>query len=288
MNQAIGYTEPIVHTQRQVIIGCLCLFIVLLGSLTALSCTAFSYADDTVTLFGNSEDYHLKPYIWFLEGRDPYHNVLCLGFAQGALQGGMNDVGLCYDATGGTGHLLNWHMERAEAPVNWPTLVLQQCETVSDVEAWIRRYDFSSKGMAQFHYFDRHGDSLIVASTYEGEIAFLKTSAGARVITNFNVTNRSVGTYPCWRYDIAEDSLRRLELGIATPSIVYFRTVLSAVHFPGHTAYSNIFDVVNLTAYVYQAHDFLDVRIINLPTIFQQGPPSMMALEDYFEATAND
>lgn len=264
------------------------LILVLPNVMIGSACTVFSFANEDVLLFGNNEDYHLDPYIWFVEGRNPYHNVLCLGFDEWALQGGMNDVGLCYDATAGTGIILNWHKELAQAPSNWPTLVLQQCETVDDVEAWIRRYDFSSTGMAQFLYFDRNGDSLIITSTHTGEIAFLKKSGGARVITNFNVTDRSVGSYPCWRYDTAADQLRRLELDLATPSIAYFRAILNGVHFPGYTAYSNIFDVANLTAYLYRAQDFLDGRIINLPAIFEEGPPGMMTLEAYFDATADN
>lgn len=142
--------------------------------------------------------------------------------------------------------------------------------------------------MAQFLYFDRHGDSLIVASTHDGEIASLKKSGGARVITNFNVTDRSVGSYPCWRYDTAADLLRRLELNLATPSIDYFRTVLDGVHISGYTAYSNIFDIANATAYVYRAQNFLDVRVIDLRAVLAEGPPEMMTLEAYFEATAED
>lgn len=264
------------------------LALALANAASGMSCTVFSFANEDVVLFGNNEDYHLDPYIWFLEARNPYHSVLCLGFDQWALQGGMNDAGLCYDATAGTGMMLNWHKELPDAPPNWPTLVLQQCETVHDVEAWIRRYDFSSKGMAQFLYSDRHGDSLIVASTHDGEIAFLKKSGGARVITNFNVTDRSVGSYPCWRYDTAADLLRRLELDLATPSIGYFRAILNGVHIPGYTAYSNIFDVTNVTAYVYRAQNFLDVRVIDLPAVLAEGPPGMMTLEAYFEATAED
>jgi hypothetical protein len=264
------------------------LLLVLMSYTTVWACTVFSFANENALLFGNNEDYHLEPVIWFLEGRDPYHNVLCLGFDQGALQGGMNDAGLCYDATAGTGILLNWHKELAQAPGNWPTLVLQQCETVEDVEAWIRRYDFSSSGMAQFLYFDKNGDSLIVTSTHSGEIAFLKKSAGARVITNFNVTDRSVGTYPCWRYDTAADLVRRLELDLATPSIAYFRAILNGVHIPGYTAYSNIFDVANMTAYIYRACNFQDVRVIDLLAVFEQGPPGSMTLEDYFESAAEN
>ena len=265
-----------------------CLLLVLSDFMMGSACTVFSFANEDALLFGNNEDYHLNPYIWFLEAHDPYHSVLCLGFDQWALQGGMNDAGLCYDATAGTGILLNWHKELPDAPSNWPVLVLQQCETVDDVEAWIRRYDFSSKGMAQFLYFDRNGDSLIVASTHAGEIAFLKKSGGARVITNFNVTDRSAGSYTCWRYDTASDLVRRLELDLAAPSIDYFRAVLNGVHIPGYTAYSNIFDVANLTAYVYRAHNFVDVRVIDLPVILEEGPPGMMTLEAYFEATATD
>ena len=75
---------------------------------------------------------------------------------------------------------------------------------------------------------------------------------------------------------------------MAAPSIDYFRAVLNGVHIPGYTAYSNIFDVANLTAYVYRAHNYVDVRVIDLPAILEEGPPGMMTLDAYFEATATD
>ena len=252
-------------------------------SIAVAPCTVFSFVSEGGIWFGNSEDHDDDPFIWFLEPRRGVHGVLCLGFGYGAMQGGMNDVGLCYDATGGTSHVLNWHKELPQPPGNWPTQVLQQCETVDDVEAYIRRYDYSSKGMAQFLYLDRNGDSLVVTSTRDGELAFLRQSGGHRVITNFNVTNRWVGTYPCWRYDIADAALRRLAVPSASPSIATFRAVLSGVCIPGYTAYSNVFDVANRMAYVYRAGDFDDVRIIDLAAVFAEGPPGPMTLAEFWQ-----
>ena len=278
--RALGTTAKEAMRRRIAALG----LVLFLGSGWACgACTVFSYAGDGVLLFGNSEDYdRLIPHIWFLEPASTHHGVLCLGFDQRSLQGGMNDAGLCYDATGSTGHLLNWHPELPEAPWNWPTLVLQQCATVDEVEAFIRRYDYSSKGMAQFLYFDRNGDSLIVTSTHRGEIAFLKKAGGARVITNFNVTDLSVGTYPCWRYDTASTLLRRFELGMSTPSIPLFRTLLDGVHMPGYTAYSNIFDGNALKAYVYRSGNFRDVRVIDLVEALDAGPPGYQSVASFF------
>jgi len=268
---------------RQVLSASLC-FLVLLPSV-GVACTVFSFAGNDTVLFGNSEDHDDVPYIWFLEARGNYHAVLCLGFDCGGMQGGMNDAGLCYDAAAGTSHILNWHQELADAPPDWPTLVLQYCETVDEVEAFIRRYDYSSKGMAQFLYLDRNGDSLIVTTTHDGELAFYSRSGGARTITNFNLTDHSVGTYPCWRFDTTSNLLRNLELGTSTPSVDYFRAILNGVHQPGYTAYSNVFDVRSLTAYVYREHNFREVRVIHLVDILEQGAPGCMTLEAYFQRT---
>lgn len=265
------------------------LIVAAVTAISAAACTVFSYADDGVVLFGNNEDYdRLEPRIWFLEPRGPYHGALCLGWDDWSIQGGMNDAGLCYDATGSTSTLLNWHKEKPVAPPNWLTLVLQQCATVDEVEAFVRRYDFSSKGMAQFLWLDRYGDSLIVTSSAEGEVVFLKRSGGYRVITNFNVTDPSYGDYPCWRYDTAEMMLRRIESGSSEPSVAVFRSILNGVHQPGATAYSNVFDSVSMTAYVYRAHNFQDVRVIDLREVLAADPPPPMTLDAFFETTATD
>ncbi len=266
----------------------LALAVVLLVAAMGSPCTVFSYSGDGVLLFGNSEDYDLlEPWIWFLPAREPFHGVLCLGFggADRSIQGGMNDVGLCYDATGSTAMPLNWHKEKVPPPGTWLEMVLQRCATVDDVEAFIRRYDFSASGMAQYLWFDRNGDSLIVTSAVDGEVAFMKHSGGARVITNFNVTDPSVGFHPCWRYDTAELMLRRIEDGALSPTVATFRAILNGVHQPGYTAYSNVFDPLSRTAYVYRACDFRAVRAIDLADALAEGPPPAMALLDYFEAT---
>lgn len=214
--------------------------IALLVGCVGLACTVFSYAGGGALLFGNNEDYdRLEPHIWFLSAREPFHGVLCLGFeGEGrSLQGGMNTAGLCYDATGSTAITLNWHKEKAMAPPGWLTLVLQQCATVDEVEAFVHRCDFSSSGMAQFLWLDRNGDSLIITSGADGEVVFLKQQAGYRVITNFNVTDPSYGHYPCWRYDTAEMLLQSIESGSREASIVTFRAILQGVHQPQSTTY---------------------------------------------------
>jgi len=263
--------------------------IVLIAGSVNFACTVFSFAGDGVLLFGNNEDFdRLEPRIWFLTAREPYHGVLCLGFDEWALQGGMNDAGLCYDATAGTAIPLNWHKELPSPPPNWLTLVLQRCATVDEVEAFVRQYDFSSSGMAQFLWLDRNGDSLIITSGIDGEVVFLKQRDGHCLITNFNVTDTSYGSYPCWRYETAEQSLRRLETGASKPSISCFRSILNSVHIPNYTAYSNIFDLASLTAYVYQDQHFRDVRAIDLLEVLAEGPPPPMLLSAYFESTASD
>lgn len=170
------------------------------------------------------------------------------------------------------------------APADWPTLVLQRCAAVDEVEAFVRRYDFSAGGMAQYLWFDRNGDSLIVTSGADGEVAFLKQRGGYRVITNFNVTDSSYGFYPCWRYETAELLLRRMEDGSSTPSVASFRSILSGVHQPGYTAYSNVFDLAALKAYVYRAQNYREVRVIDLREVLTAGPPPEMTLDAYFDA----
>ena len=265
------------------------MIVVAFSALLGGACTVFSYAEGGVLLFGNNEDYdRLEPHIWFLEPRGPYYGALCLGFGERSLQGGMNSAGLCYDATGSCAIGLNWHEEKPAAPYDWLSQVLQRCATVDDVEAFVRQYDFSSSGMAQFLWFDRNGDSLIVTSGADGEVAFRRQQGGYCVVTNFNVTDWSVGYYPCWRYDTADLLLRRFEDGASTASVITFRAILDGTHQPGYTAYSNIFDLTTLTAYLYRDHDYLDVRVIDLLAVLAEGAPGEMTLDAYFDATASD
>jgi hypothetical protein len=255
---------------------------------TSNACTVFSYAEGDVLRFGNSEDYDLfDTYIWFLPSGGTLHGALCLGFDGRSLQGGMNDAGLCFDATAGAGFLLNISPDRVRPPGDWPARLLQQCATVDDVIAYIGRYDFSYGGFAQFLFFDRNGDSLIVTTTHDGEIVFLKEHGGFRVITNFNMTDRSRGTYPCWRFDLAEGLLRSMAVGAMPPSAEAFRSVLQGVSQPGYTRYSNLFDPVTLTATIYREGDFDTPLVVDLRQALDAGGGYYL-LEEYFRQHAED
>jgi len=249
------------------------------------ACTVFSYVGDDMIRFGNSEDYSLfETYIWFIKPRGELHGALCLGFDGPSLQGGMNDAGLCFDATAGTSFLLNMHPEKTRPPNEWTTLMLERCATVDDVITFMGRYDFSYGGIGQMLFLDRNGDSLVVASRSDGEIAFLRQSAGYRVITNFNVTATWQGTYPCWRFDFADGLLRSMEVGAMPASDNGFRGILEGVRIPGHTRYSNLFDPRTLTATIYREGDFSEARIIDLHDVLSAG--GHCRLEEYFLATA--
>ncbi|UCF09606.1 MAG: hypothetical protein JSW65_05980 [Candidatus Bipolaricaulota bacterium] len=264
----------------------LLLVIALLAASPCAACTVFSYAVGEILRFGNSEDYDLfNTRIWFVPPGGSLHGALCLGFDGPSLQGGMNDAGLCFDATAGTSFILNAHPEKPRPPGVWTTYLLAQCATVDDVIAFMNRYDFSYGGIAQMLFLDRNGDSLIVTSGVDGEIVFLRKHGGYRLITNFNVTARWRGTYPCWRYDFADGLLRSMEVGAMPASPTGFRNILAGVRIPGYTRYSNLFDPVALTATIYREGDFADARTIDLQQALDAGGGHYL-LEDYFRMTA--
>jgi len=119
----------------------------------------------------------------------------------------------------------------------------------------VRRNDFSPSGMTQSLWFDRDGDSLVITSGPEGEVAFLRQSGGYRMIPNFIVIDPSYGMYPCWRQDTVKMILRRIAHGAREASIATFLSILQYVYQPHAATCSNIFDLTSLTAYFHRHCD---------------------------------
>ncbi|MFQ5981234.1 MAG: hypothetical protein ACE5OZ_24090 [Candidatus Heimdallarchaeota archaeon] len=225
------------------------------------SCTIFTAAIGETVFFGNNEDYRLEgTYLWIM----PPYGAVGFGFkynddpADGWVQGGMNDQGLCLDANGLPTVSLNPHAEREPLYKDALLEVLFECATVDEVIEWFQTHYFGTVWSCQIHFADASGDAVVVSAGPDGEFAFTrKNSSHYLVSTNFNLANYENGYYPCNRYDTATAMLAAItsEEGLTVEAC---RDILDAVHIEGEyaTKYSNIFDPVNQQLYLFQNHEF--------------------------------
>jgi len=121
----------------------------------------------------------------------------------------------------------------------------------------------------------------------DGELAFTRKPRGDGylVSTNFNLANPKntfVGSYPCWRYNKADEMLKRIK-DEKDLTVDYFRSILDAVHVEGavgNTLYSNVYDLKNGVIYLYYWHQFHVVATLKVAEVIakKSSPTPIRAL----------
>jgi hypothetical protein len=239
----------------------------------AHACTVFTASVGDTVLFGNNEDHKdQNTRIWFIPASEAEYGRVYVGYSNYSAQGGMNDQGLCYDATAVPESKMNPHPEKLQYMGNFCELILKKCATVEEAIELIDLYDLSNIGRGQFLFADRTGDSMIVGAGKDGEVNIIHSSATYQVITNFVVANRQLGRYPCWRYTTAVAMLEKIETEDDL-TVEYFASILDAVHLEGtySTIYSTVYDAMQKRLYLYHEHNFDDAVIFNLEDELQKG-----------------
>ncbi|MFX1411594.1 MAG: hypothetical protein ACFFA6_14675 [Promethearchaeota archaeon] len=248
------------------------------------SCTIFTVAIGDKVFFGNNEDFFLSGmYIWFIPSQEieipngslQIHGTIFFGFdnngyhpADGRVQGGMNDQGLCFDVNGLHDIIiLNQHPER-EPIYTWAygsefLQVMWECSTVNDTIDWFESHHPYTFIMWQIHFADATGDAVVISAGEDGELAYTRKGNSTHLIsTNFNLANYSNEIYECDRYSTAKFYLEALD-SEESLTVDYCRDILEAVSV-SQTSYSNIFDAVQHDIYVYYKHKYDRVMKLNL------------------------
>lgn len=245
------------------------IFIIICCMQPVYGCSVFTASINGTVLFGNNEDwYDTDTRVWFYPATETNYGGVYFGFSDLFAQGGMNDQGLCFDATAIPGLPLKAHPEKLRI-INFGERVLEQCATVEDIIPFIEKYDLSSLGKAQFLFADKRGDSVILCPSIEGEVKAIQKEGVYQVITNFNVTYPQLGGYPSWRYSRCIEMLKKIE-NKDDLTVEYFVSILKAVY-QRITTYSNVYDLKNGLVYLYNQHNFDEVVILNLEEELKKG-----------------
>jgi len=191
------------------------------------------------------------------------NNVNFIG--DGYPQGGMNELGLCFDGNGLPIISLNPHPELEETHPDmhlWYE-ILWKYGNVSEVINYFKTHYLGDAIGCQTHFADATGDAVVVSGGSDGERAYTCINNSTFLIsTNFNLADLSNGWFPCLRYSTAYRMLREIT-SEKDLTIKAFRDVLEAVHVD-YTRYSNIFNPVELEIYIYHNHNFDKTVRLNL------------------------
>ena len=222
-------------------------------------CTVVTVSQGDRIFFAGNDDYTNRDSCYWVDpgGDGVGYGALYFGEPDNVQQG-FNEKGLAYDANG-----------LPDAPVgprpatqavdggysSYPIKILRACATVEEVIAWVEEHQWHTTMRDQLHFADATGDAVVIGAGPGGELAFTRKAPGDGFLisTNFNRANPSNGSYPCWRYALAEKMLepaqREGEL-----TVQRMTSIMEAVHLETPncwTLYSVVADLPQRLLYVY-------------------------------------
>ena len=254
---------------------------------------------DRVFFAGNDDFINPDQYYWVEPGDSSRYGVIWIGRPDNPQQG-INEKGLAYDASGLPRFEVNPHTERlpvsGEYYHNYLMQIMHECSTVTEVIEWANKHQRFPYMHDQMHFADRAGDAVIISAGKDGEMVFTRKTAGDGflVSTNFNVANpANAYTYPCWRYDKANEMLGQLINREGALNFNDITGVMDAIHqeLSSWTIETLVADLVNGVIYLYYFYQFDDPVIINvkeeLANPREAGPLSRLFPEDVQLEAAN-
>lgn len=224
-----------------------------------LPCTVFYASNDTLFIAGSNEDW-IDSDTWFylIPSEDGRYAWIKFCFAGGFPQGGMNEKGLFWDATG-CPYLAMPYSETHKIKYNGPLMqkVIEECCDAPEALEVLANYYCEDQYRAQYLIGDASGNSAII----EGDSIIIK-SRSYQVITNFYHSAPELGGFPCLRYETAVSMLQSNE----PLSLLLAGKILSATHQNGKypTQYSNTYDLKNRIIYLFHNHNFDEFVKIDL------------------------
>ncbi|MCK4449043.1 MAG: hypothetical protein KAX26_00475, partial [Anaerolineae bacterium] len=252
-------------------------------------CTIFTVSHGDRVFFGGNGDWinFDSNYYWVAPGTATGYGAIYFGVPENVQQG-FNEQGLAYDANGLPLAPVNAHPGRKPvygSYTSYPIQILRACATVEEVIAWVQEHQWHQAMHDQLHFADATGDVVVISAGPDGKVAFTRKpdGDGFLVSTNFNLANPINGSYPCWRYDRAEELLKdidnRDELTAERAA-----SILDAVHVAspnGFTVMSVVGDLPRGLVYVYLFHQFDAPIILSVADEIARAP-SPGPLRDLF------
>jgi len=236
-------------------------------------CTVITIAKAGNVLFGGNDDY-INPdsYYWVEPGDSSNYGVIWIGSPDNPQQG-VNENCLAYDANGLPRFEMNPHSERipvhGEYYHSYILQIMHECSTVVEVVDWVNKHQRFPYMHDQLHFADKTGDAVIISAGEDGEMVFTRKASGNGflVSTNFNVANPSnCFSYPCWRYDKADELLGKLRDKEEALNFNDLTKVMDAVHQESQswTIETLVADLTNGILYLYYFYQYDYPVVINL------------------------
>jgi choloylglycine hydrolase len=217
-----------------------------------MACTIFTTeTEDGTILAGNNEDYiySINNYMVVTAPSESSYGRICF-YNLSYVQGGMNEYGLFYDGASCPSSEVPYDSNKEQLGYNLGDIVLAKCTSVEEVEKFFDNYNIPDNFCDHLLFTDFTGDCAVF-EWMEGKLHIIRKGddENYQVVTNYWLTDPSIGGYPCNRYNTAVDLLQK-----QSPSIELCATILNTTKQnwgDGGTLYSNIYNISNKEVYVF-------------------------------------
>ncbi|MEN2777403.1 carcinine hydrolase/isopenicillin-N N-acyltransferase family protein [Acetivibrio clariflavus] len=239
-------------------------------SIPAMACTIFTVVlEDGTVLAGNNEDYSysINNSMVVTAPSEEGYGRICF-YNMSYIQGGMNEHGLFYDGASCPPSEVPHYSDRENLDYNLGDIVLAKCASVEEVEKFFENYNIPSGFYDHLLFADSTGASAVF-EWVGGELHIIHKDRDEnyQVITNYWLTNPSLGGYPCDRYNTVVDLLQ-----CKSPSVELCADVLNSTKqnwAGGGTLYSNIYNLSSKEIYVFNRGRMDQACKIDMEELFQ-------------------
>lgn len=167
-------------------------------------------------------------------------------------QAGINSEGLSFDWAMVPGQRYSSVPGKENLDINSTIDILKECKNVQEVIDYVKSRNFPHLAEEHLMVADRSGKSCVFEYA-KGTLKVIQNTYGTQYITNFNLSDKENGWYPCERYTRLE---RELEVKTILPDRL--AGVLDAVHQEGanRTIYAYVFNLTTNEIKLFHNHNY--------------------------------
>jgi hypothetical protein len=248
---------------------------ILLISLASIApvaaCSICAYSVDGRAYFCGNEDWSATdPAMRSYPASKGSYGYLLLGWASylpSYAQAGINSEGLCFDWAMVPAQIYASNPGRPQLTIDFPVEALRRCKDLGELLRFIEGKDIHHIAEEHLMFADKSGRSCVIEYA-NGGLRVIEGSGGTQYVTNFLLSNPSLGGFPCARYSRMETFFRAE--GDKSSALA---SLLDAVHQEGAypTIYSYVFDLSAGKLTLYYKHDFRKPAAYELSSLLKRA-----------------
>ena len=239
-----------------------CMIVVLLAiSAAVYPCSIFKYSVAGRTYFCGNEDWTAKdPAIQTYKAIGKQYGYVLFGwrtYLPRYAQAGINSEGLCFDWAAVPPQAYRRDNGKPDASLDVAVDILKNCKSIDEMVNYIEGYNVPHIAEEHIIFTDKTGRSCVIEYNHS-KLQLIPDHTAFQFITNFHLTDPTLGWYPCERYRkmeafFKEDGNKERRLA----------EILDRVHQEGQypTIYSYIFDLGKMEINVFYNHNYMTRRV---------------------------